>query len=595
MHKLKKIRRVTSLAKPILVFIVGFVFYLAQSRGAKQNSGFIDPNIYSGLAIRYKGLISELGVDYYSTRVWHLLPLKIAFEWFGYLGPVVHLGVLAGLTSMITYKILDEVLPNQGPVLKFGYSLLAICVPSYFFDSMWTDEGISYIVSILACLYFASNFMKSRRYLFASGFMAAVTVNIHLKGAGLIAVIGLSILLTGVLNKIDLKHVLLYLGGGSTAGVIVTELIFQFMNPKGFLPISWYYQVSLFLKLSRGTNGEWLGLWQLIQLGRFPVFVLAPIIGALYLTAVARKFLPLEGKTVPSQIQVYWFFGILGTIMLFIYQEVLKFPVVTTFWYYGTFNIVLASLGVSILWLHYEGDFKGFQISSILFWVLPLATILPVWVILPGSSLHVSQHRHQIVLIGVKLLLGIIVLLSILLATGRTKKIALVMLLLINCLAISQYGNRAVPFRWRAIGDFGIERSLFQDQIWLSDIWSKVNGSNAQNDVAIWYENDPDGYLGSIQSALIFADTRLTLANTIDNTSISGWEAANGNLAAVIYIFQYGPSYNNVGSDETINIFAHEGCIAYHRISGGPPNRPVLISPSWKIGALVLWCESKSS
>jgi len=592
---LKKLRRVTPLPNPLLAFIFGFLFCAVQSRGAKQNFGFIDPNIYTGLAMRYEGLISELGVNYYSTRVWHIFPLKIAFDFFGYLGPVVHLCVLAGLTTAFTYKTLDEVVPNQGLIFKFGYSLLAICVPSYFFDSMWTDEGISYIVAIFACLYFASNFMKSWRYLVASGFTAVITVNVHLKSVGLIAVIFLSVLLVGILNKINIRHVLLNLGAGITSGIVATEFIFQLMNPKGLWPFSWYYQISLFLRLSQGTNGEWVGLWELFQTGRFPVFVIAPIIGALFLMTVVCKFLPTQGKAIPSQIQVYWSFGILGTVMLFIYQEVLKFPVVTTFWYYGTFNIVLVSLGISILWLHYEGEVKGFQISSILFWVLPLATILPVWVILPGSSLHLSQHRHQIVLNGVALLIGIIVLLSIFLATGRTKKIALVMLLLINCLAISQFGNRAVPFRWRAIGDFDIEKSLFQDQIWLSDIWSKVDGSNAQNDVAIWYENDPNGYLGSTQSALIFADTRLTLANTIDNTSISGWEAANGNLAAVIYIFQYGPSYNNVGSDATINLFAHEGCIAHHRISGGPPNRTVLISPSWKIGALVLRCESKSA
>ena len=578
-----------------MLFIVGAVFCAAQSRGAKQNFGFIDPNIYTGLAMRYQGLLSELDVNYYSTRVWHILPLKIAFDYFGYLGPVVHLCVLAGLTTTITFRMLDEVLPNQRPFLKFGYSLMAICVPSYFFDSMWTDEGISYIVAILACLYFASNFMRSRQYLIGSGFMAVVTVNIHLKSAGLIAVIGLSILLIGLLNKIDLKYILINFGLGITASIFVTELIFQIMNPKGFWPISWYYQVSLFLRLSQGTNGEWVGLWRLFQIGSFPVFVLAPIIGALYLTAVWGKFVPKQGKTVPLQIQIYCCFGILGTIMLFIYQEVLKFPVVTTFWYYGTFNVVLVSRGVSILWLHYEGDVKGFRISSILFWVLPLATVLPVWVILPGSSLHLSQYRHQIILVSVAILVGSIILWSIFVVAGPTKKIALVMLLLFNCLAISQYGNRAVPFRWRDLGDFGIEKSLFLDEFWLLDIWSSVDGDNRQNDVAIWYENDPNGYLGSIQSALIFADTRLTLANTIDGTSISGWKNLNGHLRAVIYIFQYGPSYNVVGRDETIHVFDHEGCVAQHRISGGPPSRPVLISPSYKIGALVLRCEDKNS
>jgi hypothetical protein len=166
------------------------------------------------------------------------------------------------------------------------------------------------------------------------------------------------------------------------------------------------------------------------------------------------------------------------------------------------------------------------------------------------------------------------------------------LIILIFCsLSISQFGNRTAPFRWREIGDFKIERQLFSDEVWLLDIWSEIEGKNFKKDVAIWYENDPNGLLGSVQSSAIFADTRLTLSNTLTDTSFEEWANLHGRPKAVIYMFIYHRGDNIEGSKESIDYFADKGCKARVTTIGRPPYRDIEESPSGQIALFNLFCE----
>lgn len=574
-----------------LAFVAGLVIFVLQGRGSRQNYGYIDPNIYSGLALKYQSLVSELGMNYYATRVWHVLPLSFSSVLFGNFGPVIYLMLIAGFSTLIAFKFINQLLPNQSVTLKFGFALMSVSVPSYLFDSNWTDEGISYIFAIFLTLYFASNFDKSMWYAISFGFLAAVTVNTHLKSAVLVAAIFLSTVVVAAINHRRTIHLILLVFLGVCFGSLVTEIVFQMMNPRGFWPLSWYYQVSLFLKLNKGTNGEWISLWQLYRQGAFPYFVLAPLFASSYLILNIKKILPKKNESVPVQLQTLYIFSILGTLVLFLYQEVLRFPVVTTFWYYGTFNVVLFALLATMTWMYYSDLVVKAKVSVSLFWLLPIVTVLPVWVILPGSSFDIGKEAHSLLINGAFILFAL-VLAIIFIREAKWKKTLQILVLLGFCaLSISQFGNRTVPFRWRDVGDFKVETKLFSDEKWLLDNWSEIEGGDFKKDVAIWYENDPNGLLGSVQSAVIFADTRLTLNNVLTDTSFEEWVNFNGRLKAVIYMFTYQEGDNIEGSKETIDYFASRGCTAKVTTVGRPPYRDIKKSPSGDIALLNLYCE----
>jgi hypothetical protein len=158
-------------------------------------------------------------------------------------------------------------------------------------------------------------------------------------------------------------------------------------------------------------------------------------------------------------------------------------------------------------------------------------------------------------------------------------------------LSISQFGDKTVPFRWRDIGDFQLETKLFSDEKWLLDNWSRIEGRNFKKDVAIWYENDPNGFLGSVQSSVIFADTRLTLNTVLTDTSFTEWSYLNGRPKAVMYLFVYQKGNNAQGSMESIDYFANEGCRVRATSEGRFLSSDIEMSPSGQIGLLNLFCN----
>jgi hypothetical protein len=288
---------------------------------------------------------------------------------------------------------------------------------------------------------------------------------------------------------------------------------------------------------------------------------------------------------------VLYIFSILGTLVLFLYQEVLKFPVVTTFWYYGTFNVVLFALLATMTWIYYNDLSVKPQLSTTLFWLLPIITVLPVWIILPGSSLNIGKVLHSHLINGAILLFALALVAVIFFEAKWRKTLQIFMILSFCLLSISQFGNRTAPFRWRNIGNFQVETKLFSDEKWLLDNWSYVEGRNFRKDVAIWYENDPNGLLGSVQSSVIFSDTRLTLNNVLTDTSFEGWVNLNGRPKAVIYMFIYHEGDNTEGSKESIDYFADQGCKARVTTVGRPPYRDIEKSPSGQIALLNLFCD----
>lgn len=572
-------------------FLFGLVTFLLQGRGSRQNYGYVDPNIYSGLAIKYQNLVSELGMNYYATRIWHVFPLSLSLKLFGNFGPVVFLMLIAGSSSLLAFKFINQLLPDQNKTLKFGFALSAISVPSYLFDSNWTDEGISYIFAIFLTLYLASKFIQSKWYVISFGFLASVTVNIHLKSAVLVFAIFLSTLVVASMNRESIFRLFIHVFLGGCFGSLLTEIIFQTMNPHGMWPLSWYYQVSLFLKLNNETYGEWISLWRLYQQGKFPYFILAPLLASVYLLINVEKILRKNSESVPIQLQVLYVFSILGTLVLFLYQEVLKFPVVTTFWYYGTFNVVLFALLAVMTWMYFDNLAARPQLSTVLFWLLPVITVLPVWIIRPGSSLSISKELHSHLIIAIVMLIASL-LVFVVIYEAKLKKVVLLLVILGFCmLSVSQFGDRTVPFRWRNIGDFQLETKLFSDEKWLLDNWSRIEGRNFKKDVAIWYENDPNGLLGSVQSSVIFADSKLTQSTVLTDKSLKEWANSNGRPKAVMYIYIFQKGNNVHGSKETISYFANEGCKATVTSVGRPPSSDIEISPSGEIALLNLFCD----
>lgn len=519
---------------PIL-FVSGVLLHFFQSSGARLNSGFVDPNLYSGLGFSYRDVSEIVGPTYYATRVTFLSPLIVFSYLFGVNGPIVFLHVLRGAYVASIGALLRGLMPNQF-VLRYGLSLFLACLPSILFEASWTDEGGVFTLMMTLLLLVAHRSLVNPRLGFVCGMLAMFAVNIHLKGVALVLTVLFSAAFVGRTNA-PLRRIFARWGLGAGLSLLGLEIVYQILNLRISPGFSWSYQIRLLLRLGEVGNSEWTPTFAALGDSnlRIPWYYLVIVFGGLYF---ATRLLLSHRTALTNDERFLGWVSILGAGSTIYYQEFLRFPVTSTFWYFSTFHIVqVAMLGGMLIAGVGESRRVG-RFVGVLLLILPILSVT-----VPNDvARSVRSWSYLLVekplpwngwLVGTTVVFGILVYVTEQ-SIRTTRRLALPVAILFAVAALSQYDDPNPLFRARAIGDFSNEQDIFRDQRWLIDKWSHLEEGDERQNVAFWYIADAAGYLGSVQSATIFDRTRLTLANTLFDGVDELWNQDKGDLTTVL-------------------------------------------------------------
>lgn len=552
----------------VFAFLVGIAHWYLRAKGSQLNMGYIDPNVYSGLAFNYRDIVAEAGSTYYSSRIMHIFPLSIACAIFGAWGTFIYLAIASGVATVLITLILKRSMPAIGKFVALFTALLLISLPSFTYEVSHSYVQITSNVFLLAAVLYALQAGYKSKEIVMSGFFSVLVLNTQLKNLPLIGSLLLVILFVANRNGFSVLTILRNWLIGVVAGSFLIEALFQFVQPKPTLRLSWWEQVNTVFLIGRG-NSEHEGLWSQFQRGAFPWHFFASFICAIMIVICWKKIFGLGNESQYSGIKVLATFGVLGTVVMFVLQEGMHYPVTTTFWYFDTFWIVIACSFISVFYLYFSKQIRGFKATFLFFAALPIATYLPHWIAYPGSStwLGTDRHRHYI-----NLTLWAVLFAFILAIIVDRKKIRIVALLCASAsLYLSTYEmpNLGTALRSNEIGDFSEVHELFADQQWLVKIWSDMELHDGQSSIAVWSQDDDGrGYLGSMSSALGFIETRLTLG-TFEADSVSKWRTWKGQMNGLLYFYMR----NRGDFNSTVTSLAEQGCLT----------NQIILSPSKQV------------
>lgn len=541
----------------VFVTVCGTVHWWLRANGSKLNIGYIDPNAYSGLSHNYREIVAEGGSTYYSSRVMHIFPMSAFTSVFNAWGPIIYLGLVSGICVLILLKIIQRVAPSVNPVIALTTSLLLISVPSFAYESSWSYVQITFNAFFLLSIYFSLFGGTNRKELILAGFFATCAINTHFKAIPLVVTLLAGLLFfakgNGLLRSFVLKN---WLFGGILSAVIV-EFIYQVNQPHITFKLSWWWQIYTTFLIGRSGAGEWKSLVELWRTGQFPWQIIGPSICATYIGINWRKTFFNSSKSGVQPLRMLAFFGLFGTMMIFVYQEVLRYPVTTTFWYWDSFWVVLASAYISILGVVQKSDGKQYILSAVPFALFPFFLYLPNWIAYPGGSTWLSASDHRRYINYFLVIVSLYVIISLSVERRRLSASAYAVMLVSVLFSFQQLPDFGSALRSQKFGELSIEHEFFQDQFWLIDNWVILEDGNDKSEIALWsQDDDARGYLGSISSGLGFIQTRLTLGGSVENDSVANWRNWKGQIKGVMYFY-----LTNSGDNNSVRVeLEKQGC-----------------------------------
>ena len=538
--------RPMKIATAIFITVCGTTHWWLRANGSKLNIGYIDPNAYSGLSHNYRAIVAEGGSTYYSSRVMHIFPMAILTSIFDAWGPIIYLGVVSGICVLILFKIIQRVIPSVNLVVALTTSVLLISLPSFAYESSWSYVQITFNAFFLLSIYFSLLGGSNKTELILAGFFAVCAINTHFKAIPLVVTLLAGLLFfakdNGQLKLFILKY---WLIGGIISALIV-EILYQFNQPRLTFKLSWWWQIYTTFLIGRSGAGEWKSLLELWRTGQFPWYIIGPSICATYIGFNWRRTYLNRDKSGVVPIRMLAFFGLFGTIMIFVYQEVLRYPVTTTFWYWDSFWVAFASAYISVLGTIQKREGARYILSAAPFALFPIFLYLPNWIAYPGGSTWISTGDHRRYINYFLITVCLYVIASLFAERRRLRHSAYLVLLVAVCFSFQQLPDFGSALRSQKIGDFSLEHSFFEDQFWLIDNWVMLEDGNDKSEIALWsQEDDGRGYLGSISSGLGFIQTRLTLGGSIENDSVQNWRDWKGQINGVMYFYLTSSGDNN--------------------------------------------------
>jgi hypothetical protein len=549
-------------------FLIGCAHWYFRGKGAQLNMGYIDPNVYSGLAFNYRDIVAEAGPTYYASRIMHILPLSLACDLFGAWGTFVYLAFASGVATVLLVLILKRSMPAIGNFVSLFTALLLITVPSFTYEVSHSYVQISSNLYLLAAVLFSLRAGYNSKEIVLSGFFSVLVLNTQIKNLPLIASLLLALLFVANRNGFTIITILKKWLIGVVAGSVLIEVLFQLLQPRPTFRLSWWEQINTVFLIGRG-NSEHDGLWSQFKRGEFPWHILTSLVCVILIIACWKKILRLEKESQYSGIKVLAFFGVIGTVAMFALQEGMHYPITTTFWYFDTFWIVTVCSFIPVFYFYLSRQFRGFKATFLFFAILPIATYLPNWIAYPGASTWLGTYRHQdYIHLGFWTVLVAFICAIII----DRKKIRITALL---CLSMSLYlstfemPHLGTALRWNRVGDFTEVHNLFMDQEWLVKTWSDMEMHDGKSSVAVWSQDDDSrGYLGSMSSALGFIETRLTLG-AFGPDSVSNWRLWKGRMDGILYFYMKDRGDFN----STVTSLAEQGCVTSQ----------ILLSPSKEV------------
>ena len=529
-----------------LVLILGSLIFLVRGGGASGNIGYVDPNVYSGLGINIKGILEADGPNYYSSRIAHVMFLRLFVYFFDSLGPILFLGFITASTALVCYLVTRRTIPDLKKPFAMVVAITLICLPSFYLDSKWTYVNITFHLFIVLTIYFLVSQNQIKHSFFFAAVMAVVALNIHLKGALLVVCVFTGALMIGDLKTQKKSIFIREIAAGTITGLLFIEVLFQIALGRLSTQISWYHQIKLFMQLSGQRSGEWLSIMDIVRSGKMPWTILIFIVAILNMLLIVYLMKTRTAIAISPVASFVAIFSGLGSVSFFIYQEVLKYPVVGTFWYFDTFWIVQITTLLSIInWLVITKA-KSQSAAFLVLAMFAAVYIFPASFLIPGNLLWIEKDLQKMILriivITIAMVIGYVLI--------RNTKFQITVPLLVFTLILWSSHKQETSFtslmRQRSIFDYETEVNFFKDQTWLIDEWIKLDGFNGLVNAPIWYENDPRGYLGALQSGAGFAQTRLTLASELSGSSLMEWSLNVSNLDYILYFYMSAIGDNNV-------------------------------------------------
>jgi hypothetical protein len=505
----------------LLLFSLVFLFQFYFGGAGINQFGFIDPNLYTGLAINYdlNNFLYNSGysgqASYASSRIVHISILNLAFNIFGVKAVPIFLSTMTAFSAMALVFLTKKIFSEKNLIFLIYVSFLCF-LPSFNYDSRWTDESITgscftvwavvFTIVALTKIY-NKNSDNTNRYALLSGIMISLSLSTQLKYF-IFFVAYLLVLILMILKKIIKFRILLLQTLGLIATFIAIEIYHTFLVGEfsGFVIIEQFKFLLGINSLGQG-NGEWTykSLQSLISLKYTYIYSLLIL---LIIPITAKRRLSTTYKMLISLIATFY-------ISVLSFQFILKFPLLDTFWYYGTLWPLVGII--------YIFSFKSIEKSNVTKLIKKnyLLLIYPFFIFL-----YISNIYLQLVKIDVAKTIFILILITwFTFLELKSSEIAFGYLVILISIYMQFTQPPSGSFNFQNMPVKGYQfvvEDITSDQFFLIKNYEKYFTDEV---IPIWYGRDTSGYLGSVQSSLGFGFSRLHgLGEDGDEPNFSNWD-----------------------------------------------------------------------
>jgi len=495
----------------MLLATTGVIVQGLIGQGVVRNIGFIDPNIYLGYSMIGPALNEEFGWTYYQTRIPLIIVLNILLRVFGSAGATVYSLGLAGLLCAVPAIFLHRLKVS----ILAGLSVGLLVSQDYFLQraigTTYTN-GIS-IILFLYALAAVHHYLISRNLRSLGTAMALAVslvylhpINAFLLAGSLFSTIFISIPSSAIdRTAVARIHMRFAIASGALT-MLAWEIIYNSYFEQLTRPQSALLQ-SFFMSRELRALDRWAGYPGLIQtIDNNPkwLFLLAPVIQILLIVLLRQSLRQRQGD---EQILLLGKFCLLQAssvlMILTIQWLVLGAPIFSTMEYASYFSIpfFLVVLGVSVVWRQK---------------ILVVAGVFFVWFKLSGSNFLDDQDKVVLSkiyspgsfpnLVIATLLVSLLLYFAISRNQMTLKRLVISLTLLLSFLAIARHDESNTYLK---PSDFINRQTLFLDDFralatrWRTESWGDKTA-------AVFYRNDAEAYLGSLQSGLVFGPTNLS-------------------------------------------------------------------------------------
>ncbi len=507
MKKLKETKFEWLIAVLFLVVSSTYLFNFGHS-----NQGYVDPNIYSGIAGNYKIYYdifekSNSVMEKYSIfRVVHILILTVHQNIFASFS-FYSIQIMFILINYITLRNFSILLKFPKGLLNYISIFFIFIIPTYILETRWNYVQVSGgTFTLIAIYYFIKNFYEQKKInIIIFGIFFTFATNTHLKYTIVLTIFVLVsyfyINKFGDFQRINLKVFLKGLTQGVIVGQVLIETIFYTYLKKYEEPILYQTFITPFRLAQNRVQGMGLGeyievsilsLLDIKYIYIFPIIFFALISNILLLQKKINFIVESHRKL------IVWVAAIFNSVMIIVLSSVflLKFPILEVSWYY---NMIWPLFGLGQL-----------MISNILIMTLTKYQKRITLIVFCLFVLNLFFHNMIFPSIGI-IITATVIMVAGIFQNAKNYLIAIgsFSILFLQFLQPPVGKNLKIDYQQYSYRDTNRTISALEfakDQIWFSSLYSDLHVK--QNEInPIWFHQDSG--LGDMQSSTGFCVTAL--------------------------------------------------------------------------------------